>query len=410
MLVSSVFSPARAENLDQQISQLINVGKVVEAYEIFSTTAPSEIDSLFFWGRIYKATKQFPRAIETFAEVLRLDSNHINARRELAHTRLLNGEYQQAESDFKNLVRADNNEEMRNIYRSFLSSISRNKPRGFNGTFRVIPSTNINRGTTNTIFNTVIGEFEIDNPPESGVGIQVGLSGFFRYPVSQTNRIVTSLSITSNVFSNSSSNSIIGELSSYLESYKDRTHWSIGPYIRHVWARNEYQAIGMRYNLGLQSAGGGMVLISGYSEQRKYSLNNSLGGFSTLISVAFDDEISTNMQSRVGIKFGLDLPEANHLEHYNFEIFTQISKKWRNGVRASLGTKFGGKTFFNNYLLLDAPRMDFYYGVNASLSNSSINILGFSPQLSCSYTRNGSNVAFFKYQVSECGISIASEF
>lgn len=169
-------SMAFAQNAESPgISRLISTGQIEAARIVLEAQSPSEADRLFFEGRVLKAQRKFPEAIRVFRQVLQIDPNYINARRELAHTLLLNRDYGPAEYHFDALLQIDQNEQMRDGYRGFLNVIEQNKPVGFSGYFSLLPSTNVNRGTANTVFDTTLGQFVIDpnSQAESGVGVQL---------------------------------------------------------------------------------------------------------------------------------------------------------------------------------------------------------------------------------------------
>ena len=80
---------------------------------------------------------------------------------------------------------------MRDGYRRFLAMIRRRKPFGVSGYFSMLPSTNVNRGTAETVFQTSIGEFAIDESSQamSGLGLVVGFSGYGRHALSGDTRV-----------------------------------------------------------------------------------------------------------------------------------------------------------------------------------------------------------------------------
>ena len=176
---------------ESNISRLISTGQVEAARIALEVQNPSQADRVFFDGRILKAQRRFPEAINAFRQVLQIDPNYINARRELAHTLLLNRDYGRARFHFEELLKIDQNDQMRDGYRGFLNVMDQNKPIGFSGYFSILPSSNVNRGTTNIVFDTNLGQFVIDpnSQAESGVGVQLGFSGYFRHLTSPTSRI-----------------------------------------------------------------------------------------------------------------------------------------------------------------------------------------------------------------------------
>ena len=80
---------------------------------------PRQQTSYFFEARLLKSQARLIAAIALFRQLLQMDPNRLNARRELAHTLMLNRDYGPAEFHFNHLLRIDNNPRMRVGYRSF---------------------------------------------------------------------------------------------------------------------------------------------------------------------------------------------------------------------------------------------------------------------------------------------------
>lgn len=78
--------------------------------------------------RLLKSQGEFKKAIALFRQVLQLEPNRMNARRELAHSLLLNRDFGPAKFHFNQLLRIDENPNMRDGYRRFLAMIWRDKP------------------------------------------------------------------------------------------------------------------------------------------------------------------------------------------------------------------------------------------------------------------------------------------
>ena len=49
-------------------------------------------------------------------------------------------------------------------------------------------------------------------------------------------------------------------------------------------------------------------------------------------------------------------------------------------------------------------------GVSVSAYSDKISYMGFAPKVSCSFTFNGSNIAFFDYQATDCQIGFTQRF
>ena len=114
----------QARDTDMQSTQLLQAGRVAAAEAIFDRDTRSRADQLFFDARVHKLRGDLDAAIALFREILRIDPNHLNALRELAHTLMLNHEDVAARHHFETLLDVDSNPEMRAGYQGFLDRIA----------------------------------------------------------------------------------------------------------------------------------------------------------------------------------------------------------------------------------------------------------------------------------------------
>ena len=298
---------ARIAN-DSAISRLISAGQFEAAQTALEAGNPTETDRLFFAGRILKAQGRFQEAIDVFREILRLDPDYINARRELAHTLLLNRDYGPAEYHFETLLRIDRNDRMRGGYRRFLDVIHRNRPVSVSGHFSLLPSTNVNRGTDNTAFDTVFGRFVIDDEgrTDSGVGIQAGLSGHFRNPTSSKGRMALHWSVSGIRYEDERYDSDTGSISISHERAVQSGIWSISPYIRGTWRADDADndAKGLRFGIAHRPDALHQLDFSLAREYRSYPLQDYRNGTFSTMSFRLSRQISPSQSISVG--FGLD--------------------------------------------------------------------------------------------------------
>ena len=398
-----------AQSTDQQISRLINQGRFLDAQELLDGSDPSEVDLLFFSGRILKATLHYSEAVEVFEEILRRRPDHINAKRELAHTLLLAKKYFGAESRFRELLRTDTNEIMRVGYQQFLGVIEQNKRLDVELHFALLPSSNINKGTDNAVFDSSLGEFLIDPSmtTESGLGLQFGAAGFFRHIISSQSKVQLDWKVSQTAYHNEIYDNSTGLVSLTYDKETLAHKWSMSTYSRNVWRNNglDSNAIGVRFNSQQVLTSANRFAVSILHEYRIHPAKSYQDGSFTSASLSvthlLDDEFSVS----VGVQGESSSPQAEHLQYIGHAAFAEIQKTWDNGTRTTLGVKLGDRGFLGDYPLTNSPREDIYYSINISVFNEKLSFAGLSPKLTCGFTSNASNVAFFDYQSTDCQIS-----
>jgi len=402
---------------DSRISQLISQGQFATAREVLTKGDPTELDKLFFVARVFKATGRTEEAIRLFVEILNRDPSYINARRELAHTLLSAQKYEAASTQLALLQQIDRNPQMQAGYQQMQSIIDRDRPIGIYGVFALIPSSNINKGTSNTEFVTVLGTLVIDpsSQPVSGVGLQLGVSGYFRKIIDPQSRLSLKWSLTGVLYENSAYSSVNAELSLPYERRLSKGGFNIAPFYRVSWneAGLAQQTTGLRFIADHRLSNQNRLNLALTYEERDYPTASYQNGAFSSETLSFTRQINPSLSYTLGTAFeqsGVFDPSKTHLAYDGGTLFASISKAWNGGLRTGFGLELGYRQFIGDYPLTTAPRADEFYGVNFTLSHARVQVAGFVPSLRCAYTFNTSNVAFFDFDVVDCTFGVSKEF
>ena len=399
---------------DSEISHLISTGQIEAARVVLENSAPSQTERLFFDGRVLKARGKFADALSAFRQTLHHDPDHINAQRELAHTLMLHGRYDAAERHFQALLSIDPNEYMRDGYRAFLKQINQNKPVRFSGHFSILPSTNINRGTTNTIFDTTLGRFVINpaSQAESGVGIQLGLSGRFRYPIDNQNLVFFYLGLSGKIYKNELFNSSVNQLTVSYKRLSDLDAWSISPYFKINQRKDDADnnTKGLIFNFSRQLDFRHQISFSAEYGYNQFKYQNYKNGVFGVSSMNLNRNINPHLSISSGIGFEHNNPEANHLKYKSYKLFSELNKKWKDILKVKIRAELGWRKFSGLYPLTTVKRDDRFNVVSVGVESAKLKIQNFIPALHCSHIKNYSNIPFYEYKAIDCLISVSKSF
>lgn len=404
-------------SIDQQVSQLIAQGKLEEAKKLHDQTSSSPSDRLFFDGRVLKAAGNYQQAIDTFREILRLDPGYINARRELAHTLLLARQYSASAFHFEDLIKLDQSEVQRKGYRHFLNVIDQNKPFGVSGQFALLPSTNINRGTGNSKDDGG-GNIGDESRRNSGVGAFASISGFYNRRIGQNAKFTLRSNLSTSLYENKRYDSATGRFSVGYERATKGLRWNIAPFVQYNIRvdDNDSFALGARFGLQKRLNQRTTLVFSASHEYRKYPslVNDSNDGPRSGASLGFQYRLRADLSFSGGVSTERNRPNILHAQYDEYAVFVGASKAWKGGLNTSLRLSAGSRDFIGDFLRFGSsdtsPRADDYYRVSISGYNSRWNYAGFTPTLSCSYTKNLSNVALFDYSATECKLAATRNF
>ena len=290
-----------------------------------------------------------------------------------------------------------------------------NKPVEVSGFASLAPSSNVNRGSSKLIFDTNRGQFVInpESRQKSGVGIQAGISGYVRHAINPSSRLVFNWGVSGIRYKTSDYNSTIGNVAlSYEKTLSKTRSWFMSPYYRRTWTEGsgDNTAIGLRLGGTRELGEKNRVRVSLSHERRKFPDADHNDGTVRSASVNFSRMLTPTIKVNAGLGFVQSKPEFEHSQYKTYKPFVGIVKNWENGLHTGLNLEYGKRKFAGDFPLMDFARDDSYYKVGLSLRHSKFKFFGFSPQLSCYYTKNSSNIALYEYDATDCQTLAAKSF
>lgn len=398
----------------QSISTLLSQGAFAQAQAAFEAQNPSDLDRLFFLGQVQKAQGQLAPAIATFRQVLQIEPNYLNARRELAHSLLLAGQYEAAVFHFETLLDIDPSPAMRVGYRRFLNLARQNQPLGFSGSFALLPSTNVNRGTSNSVFDGALGGFTIspDSQADSGTGVQLGLSGFARHVIDATQRLQLNVSLNTLRYSDDSYNQTCGTLSVGYDQITPSGGWSLQPYGRNCTREDNgsLRATGLVLTYHTRLTDSLRFDLNLSQEQRDHPDREARNGQYRQAAMTLTRPLSASQTLSTGLRLERDAAGVDYVAYRSGAITSELRSLWRGGLQTRIGFELGARSFDGIFPQTTAPRDDRFGRLSIGVLHPELEWRGLSPELNCSHSRNRSNVALYDFNATDCQLRITREF
>ena len=322
--------------------------------------------------------------------------------------------YEAAEFHLDELIERDQNE--RNIaqYRAVQRQILNDKPYGISGSFSLVPSTNINRGTTNRVFSTGIGDFTIveESKETPGTSVNLSLSAFRRFQLNEEATLtVTGTASGAQALEdgNPAATLSFGVDYRYLT---DTGYWQLSPEasLSFIDGTKSYYTIGLGYDLQRRTSRQDIWTYSIKGSENQFYEDTSRDGVYLASSVNLRHIINPTLAVTTELALGAGLPARQDLQYRDVSISADISKAWQSGWRTTAGVKFGYRLYQANFTAVDYAREDQSRALNVSFANANFSFAGLSPSLGCSIKDVASNVAFYDYTVTECGIGLTRRF
>lgn len=410
-LVISAGRPAAAQ---VSIPSLISQGRIVEARRQLEDQNPSPLERRFFDGQLLKASGDLSAAIAVFERILAADPGFLNARRELAHTLLLQKSWTAARKEFIRLLDRDRNPRMRDGYRQFLRVIDASKPFGISPVFAAEPSTNVNQGASGSQFSTSLGALSIDpnNQAQSGIGLTFGASGFLRQQADPVQQFRLDWRLTRTVFDRPGLDRTDASLA--LSST-----WRLGQHtptvgvfantsIRADTGSNDQFGFFLRNRVALSPTA---ALTSGitYGTRQYPDRNGEDGSFGSL-AFGYQVKKPDGTAWHIGATFDQSKPEALHQRYKGLAISIGRGLDFESIGTFEAGFSIGFRGFEADFPLTTAPREDVYGSLTLSLTPENFSVFGLRPKFSCSTKATRSNVALYESKGTSCGINVIEQF
>lgn len=376
-----------------------------------AVSAPAAtVDALISKGQALKSNGQLSAAIRLFRDALQLDPDALVARRELSHALILSGAFSAARFQLDILLRSDPSGEMRTAYRRVIRQIDRDQPVGVTGEFAVLPSSNVNSGTTNTDFEG--GTIDPNSQQKSGVGVLIGISGYLREDVGPNARVRLTWGLSKIAYADAIFNSMGTRFALSYEHQHAQGRWAVGAHYAHTLREDDasYRARGVRIALDQGVSDTLKLGMSALTEQRVYPSQSYNTGHFSQFDLQMSYTATPSLMMSVGIGAQVSSPLADNFRYTGYTVTTTVAKEWRGGLQTRASLQGGTRIYDAAFAVGSPARRDHFGKLSVGVQHSDIDVMGFTPRLSCSQTLNRSNIAFYDYARTECQASISKNF
>ena len=308
--------------------------------------------------------------------------------------------------------------------------IQQNSPSGVSASFAIVPSTNINRGTTNTFVqpgDPTSGTISDSGKETSGVGFQLGVSGFLRFPRPSGGLFTLTASAIQVLYSETVYNVFQPTVSVRFENANDKGIWSWEAFARRTFRRDLFEpsaipgfpgrvtnssanSFGLSFSGRRALSGPNILTYSTVIQQTTYDTLDNQSGPSATFKLGLQRNINQTTAINGGVTLGRGLPQGDAFKYRSAGVDAGVSKNWTGGWATYVGAEVGLRWYDTNFGFTGKKRNDRYLTVTASVLNSTFSWQGFSPRLTCSWQTNASNIGFYDYNATECNILMTRDF
>lgn len=383
---------------------------------------PLEIERWFLLGQISSRRGDIDMAIKIYRKILDDQPNLARVRFELALCYMHQKKWSRADYHLRLAMAgkdlSDDVKRMMNYYR-YLVRQNKNWNIWFN--FGAAPDNNINQTAGGEeCITTIFGTFCRQLPkPVSAVGYNLSIGGNYELKLSDHWRWKNDANIYTNIYN--------------LHDYDD-LYLSVGTGPRYVWSRGDvwlagiasrrwYGWDGYNWSYGAKTdinydftrkLSGGLSLrfmnnvyddFGDYMNGQTYSvyprLSYSLDATKYIIlrggleRETTNDDIYSNWRPSVGVGFGAELP-------FGFHVYVEPNFSWANYD--------GARWVVDNNEFTERREHDFIQRYSMSVSNNKLDIWGFVPTVTVSYTKRDSNIHQREYDKTTVEFTMQQRF
>lgn len=328
------------------------------------------------------------------------------------------GQYDAAKYHLRYLMRdTPSTDELKALQKAY-ATVSNKSPFTYGMNFSLLPSTNVNKTASSSIFDTLLGRFTIEDggAEESGLGYRFGgrinyetalpsgavlTYGFEanrnQYPIKRLNRTDGTLKVTL------SQNTVGGV--SYATPYVTRF-----AYDRTDEVSSNSKSVGLRIGHERYLTTDSSVTVSATAERRNYDDKDYLDGSFFSASLGYQTQISEAYHIRVQGGISASTPEIEHGRYAGASLSGEVTRFVPNWGHVGLNLGFTKRQYEGDFPALGEPRADRSRNVGMSFRSQKFKVMGSSPKLSCKFQQNWSNVALYEYQSTDCALTFERNF
>lgn len=386
--------------------------------DALSQPGTDSADRIFIAALILQKQERHGEAVLVLRRLVNANPSNLIYRQALVVSLLAEETYENAEFQLEQLRRLDPDVVRRENYRRIENKIWETKPSGWSLTFALVPSSNVNRATSNTDAPDIGGlEGQIDVQGEPGISFDGTLSGYRRFSAPPNFHIEASGYLRGQKFSDSQYD--WGTASGSISVRQDTKsgYWEIEPSVaKHFYTEREDDSV---------------VFGIGFHANRQTQNKFTLDFYANLFSQSYEAERNQFLEGRtgsataevlyrlsgstsIGGSFSLRRSDLRSAVFSNFGQTVRLNAAhlWQNGVTVRVFGQFESRLYDTTFSgFIPERRKDRKVIAGFSLLNANFVVMNSTPVLSCSRSVSKSNIVFFdNLNVSECRLAFTRRF
>ncbi len=371
--------------------------------------------SAFDLARQERADGSYASAIDRLRMLVRQFPGDNDVREELGYALILDKQFASAQFHFQLLAERSADPRRRALYRAVLQRILSDRPAGVRLVLEVVPSSNINRGSDTDQVDTFLGLLPITDESQAQRGWRrtFGLEGFLRKGLGARDQLIFDWEVLNTAYSND----ILPEATQFGGTLTWR-HFTAKGNVQLSFGQTRIRTGDERITQNTIGVAGGRILGVGQT-RFDWSFTRSLldfedqsgrsGPFQSL-TLRHTWLLPRSQSVFAGVVLEDATPELAHQRYDGAILQVGGRKVFRTGTLVEAILSVGTRDFRGVFPGQSFDRFDRFEELSISAQDSRIRYKGFTPRVTCTVRKNGSNVSLFEATTQECGFEITRRF
>lgn len=328
------------------------------------------------------------------------------------------GNHDAARYHLQQLMRTSPNaRDLEKLYEAYAIVVAKS-PWSFGLNFSFLPSTNVNKTSSNEIFETPLGPLLIagGGAEESGVGVRYGARVNYESILSTDASLTYGFEINRNQFPADRLNNIDGTIRLSWRKVSLSGQTTVAPFVtRHIYEVTERTSsnstryglqVGHEHFLTFDSSITGMFT----AERRDYDDKKYLDGSFFSTSLSYQNRVSDSYHVRFQTGISASTPQEDHLRYTAITFSGELTRSVKSLGSIGINIGLGKRAHKANFPLLGKTREDRSASIGFSFRPQKLRVLGASPKVSCVLQKNRSNIALYEYKSTDCTLTFERNF
>jgi outer membrane protein len=409
----------------ERVKLLIHLAKTgdVEAVQTLLSAHPLEGPhannrALFIEGLLLKSQGKLTQAVEKFRAALAQDPSLTLVRSELAQTLVELQEDDSAKHQFQLLAADAPSEEAASGIRSFIDQVDARTPFKFSGYVSLAPSTNLNNGSKrDTIYAPGVGQtFDINasSKAKSGFGVAGGLNAGYTKRLGNDFSFVAGAGANARLYDDKDFNSYGLSQTAEIRRLVEHGYFGFGAVSSQSLKKDKvgvsYVSYGPRLSASLQVTAQNHLSASSTYEWRNNIDHKGIEGTALMLNGAWTHAFDASLNATVFGGLDIIKSETTGASYTSHSAGMTVYKELTFGITSRLTGEVERSNFEDYDALSAAYREDTRLTGTIELTKRDLNLMGFAPSLSYSYTENLSNVNLYDFNNHAVDFRLTKDF